>query len=109
MIQSKTTVEFRYYISSCSAGATYLNKAICKHWGVESMHWILDITFREDESRIRKGDGPENIAVLRHLGLNAMKKSSGIKDSIPSKIRRAMFSDKVRESIMKQVMNILPS
>lgn len=109
IVKSKTTVEFRYYITSCSADAKYLSQAIRKHWGVESMHWILDITFREDQSRIRKGDGPENIAMLRHLTLNTMKKYSGIKDSIASKIRRAMFSDKVREDILKKVMNISPN
>ena len=109
LVKSKTTVEYRYYISSCSTDALYLSQAIRKHWGIESMHWILDITFREDESRIRKGDGPENIAVLRHIALNTMKKYSGIKDSIKSKIRRAMLSDTVRENIMEKVMNILPN
>ena len=108
-IKSKTTTEIRYYITSCSADANFLNKAIRAHWGIESVHWVLDITFREDESRIRKGDGPENIAMLRHLALNAMKKFTGIKDSVASKIRRAMFSDQIREDVLKQVMNISPN
>lgn len=104
--KSKNSTETRFYISSCSADASYLNKVIRKHWGVESMHWILDVTFREDESRIRKGDAPENISMLRHLALNAMKKFTGIKDSIAGKVQRALLSDDFRSNVLKEVMNI---
>jgi len=105
-IKGKTTTETRFYISSCSCDAEHLLHSTRKHWEIESMHWILDVTFREDDSRIRKGDGPENFAVLRHIALNIMKKYTGIKDSVKSKLRMASFSDDFRTDILKQVLNI---
>ncbi len=105
-IKGKTATETRFYISSCSCDAKHLLNAIRKHWSIESMHWILDVTFREDHSRIRKGDGPENCCVLRHIALNTMKKYNVIKDSIKSKIRKASFSDDFRSDVLKNVLNI---
>lgn len=104
--KSKMTTEIRYYISSCVPDAKFLSKAIRKHWGVESMHWILDVTFGEDRSRIRKGDSAENIAVLRKIALNAMKKFTDIKASVASKIQKAMLSDTFREEVLRKVMGI---
>ncbi len=46
-----------------------------QHWGIESMHWTLDVTFREDESRIRTEASPENLAIIRHVGLNVLKQT----------------------------------
>lgn len=55
------------------------------HWGIENgLHWTLDVTFREDQSRLRKGHGPENFAVLRHITLNLLLQESS-KKSIPRK------------------------
>jgi len=104
--KSKTTTETRHYISSCVPDAKFLSKAIRKHWGVESMHWILDVTFCEDRSRIRKGDSAENIAVLRKIALNAMKKFTDIKASVASKIQKAILSDTFREEVLRKVMGI---
>lgn len=98
--------ETRMYISSCSCDAQHLNNAIRCHWGVESMHWTLDVTFREDESRVRKGDGPENLSLLRAIALSTMKKYTSVKDSINSKIRKAALSDAFREDVLLNVMNI---
>ena len=56
-INGKTAVEVRYYISSLEMNAKLLGSAVRQHWGIEnSLHWILDIAFREDECRIRKGN-----------------------------------------------------
>ena len=64
--------------------------AVRNHWGIEnSLHWVLDVTFREDESRIRKDNAPENFAVLRHIALNMIKRESTLKKSIKSKRLRA--------------------
>jgi len=104
--KNSTTTELRYYISSCACDAQYLNNAIRKHWGIESMHWILDVTFREDQSRIRKGDAPENMAILRHLALNILKQYTEIKDSIPGKIQRAALSDNFREDVLSKILKI---
>ena len=60
------------------------------HWGIEnSLYWVLDVFFREDESRIRKGKAPENFAVLRHIALNMIKKEKSSKKSTKSKRLRA--------------------
>lgn len=68
------SVETRYYISSLEGKAQLVLHAVRGHWGIENqVHWILDIAFREDESRVRKDHGPENFAVLRHIALNLLK------------------------------------
>jgi predicted transposase YbfD/YdcC len=54
-----------------------------------SLHWVLDVTFREDESRVRKGNAPEAFAVLRDIALNMIKKETSLKKSIKSKRLRA--------------------
>jgi len=65
----------RYFISSLEADAEQLAHAVRSHWGIEnSLHWVLDFTFREDESRTRKGHGAENIAALRRLAITLLKR-----------------------------------
>jgi len=73
-VQGKTSVETAYYISSLPNEAAQLLEATRHHWAIEnSFHWVLDVTFREDDSRIRSGDSPQNMAVFRHLALNILK------------------------------------
>jgi len=69
-----TTTERRYYISSLVANAKQIADAIRSHWAVEnSLHWVLDVTLREDESRVRKDHAPENMAMVRHIILNMLQ------------------------------------
>jgi predicted transposase YbfD/YdcC len=76
-IGSLTTVETRYFIASIENNAALALYAVRGHWGIENqVHWILDIAFREDESRVRKDHGPENFAVLRHIALNLLKQDT---------------------------------
>ena len=76
IINNKTTNETRYYISSLPANVNYLSKAIRSHWGIEnSLHFVLDVTFNEDQSRIRKGNAPQNIAMVKHVALNLLKQA----------------------------------
>ena len=78
--RGEASVESRYYISSLPSDARTLHGATRAHWGIEnSLHWVLDISFREDESRVRKGNAPENLALLRHLALNLLKQDSTVK------------------------------
>ncbi len=79
-VKNKTSIESRYYISSLAPDAEKISKAIRGHWGIEnSLHWVLDVVFDEDRSRIRKGEAPENIAVLRHVAINLLKKENSLK------------------------------
>jgi predicted transposase YbfD/YdcC len=74
-VKGQVSVETRYYISSMAADPSNIAQAVRGHWGIEnSLHWVLDVAFREDESRIRKDHAPENSAILRHIALNLLKK-----------------------------------
>lgn len=75
IINGKTTVEYRCFISSLKDGnAQQVAQAVRAHWGIENgLHWRLDMTFREDESRLRKGHGAENFSRLRRIVLNKLK------------------------------------
>jgi len=75
IIDNKKTTETRFYISSIPANAKKISWAIRSHWRIEnSLHWILDVTFNEDNSRIRRKNAPENMAIIRHAALNVLRK-----------------------------------
>lgn len=80
------TIEIRYFISSLSGQAKQILKAVREHWGIENgLHWKLDIAFREDESRVRKGNGAQNFAVVRHIALNLLNQEKTAKGGIQAK------------------------
>jgi len=84
--EDKTESETSYYIGSIGEDAKKFAHAVRSHWAIEnSLHWVLDVSFREDESRIRKDNAPENFAVLSHIALNMIKKETTLKKSIKSK------------------------
>lgn len=96
------TIDTRLYISSCKASAQLLLNASRKHWGIEnSLHWTLDVTFREDESRIRKDAAPENYAIFRHIALNIIRRDTSIDASIKRKRHMAALNDDVRTALVK--------
>ena len=82
----KTKIETRYFISSLPNNAKLLADSIRQHWGIEnSLHWVLDVAFREDDSRIRKDNAPQNFAVLRQIAVNLLGKEKRVKRGIKNK------------------------
>ena len=85
-VDGKTTVERRYYLASLPLGIETLARAVRGHWGVENkVHWIMDVCFREDQSRARAGYAAENLATLRRLALNLLKQEKTKKRGIRGK------------------------
>lgn len=100
-VNGESSHEKRFYISSLDCCAQVFGDAVRKHWGIEnSVHWVLDIAFREDESRIRKGSGPENFAAIRHIALNLLKENKSFKGSIKSKRLNAAMDPHYLEEVM---------
>lgn len=84
------SVERRYYISSLPAKAAMLSKTVRAHWGIEnSMHWVLDVAFREDACRIRVGEAAQNFAILRRIALNLLKNETTTKLGVANKRLKA--------------------
>jgi predicted transposase YbfD/YdcC len=82
----KTETETRYYISSLPGDAKRNLTAVRDHWHIENrVHWILDVTFREDDCRLRKGNGAQNFALLRHIALTLLKQERTLKRGIKNK------------------------
>lgn len=95
--------ETRYYITSLPPEAKRLLSAIRSHWQIEnSLHWVLDIAFREDESRLRKGWGQTNMSVLRKLALNLLKQDTHTKGGIKAKRLRAGWDRQYLLSLLNQ-------
>jgi predicted transposase YbfD/YdcC len=98
-INGETTRERRYYISTLTSVAAFA-RAVRAHWGVEnSLHWVLDVTFREDDSRIRTGYAPENFNLMRQVALNLFKQEPS-NLSIKRKRFKAALNDSYREKVV---------
>jgi predicted transposase YbfD/YdcC len=97
----ETTCATRYYLSSAPLTAERLAQAIRGHWGIEnSLHWVLDVIFKEDQSRLRTGHGARNMAVVRHFAINAVRLAKG-KRSIKTTRKRAGWNAEILASILR--------
>jgi len=102
-IGDKIQKDVAYYISSLDDDAELILTCSRAHWSVEnSLHWILDMIFREDESRIRSGNSPQNFAVLRHFAINVLKKDTS-KGSMKQKRFKAALDDTFLLRLLEQV------
>lgn len=101
IIKNHTSTETRYYISSHNQTAEHLNQIARGHWGIENnLHWQLDVTYNEDHSRIRMGNGAENFSTIRKIALNTLKQDKASKKSQKVKRKTAGWNLKYLEQIM---------
>lgn len=85
-IGEQVTRETRYYLSSLPGDAARIGQAVRAHWGIENgLHWVLDVAFREDESRVRTGHAAENFALLRKLALMPLRRETTAKVGVKAK------------------------
>jgi predicted transposase YbfD/YdcC len=97
-----TSKERRYFLSSMPIDARLFAKAVRSHWHIENrLHWVLDVVFHEDLSRLRSGAGPQNMATIRHMAMNLIR---GAKDKHSLKVRRksAAWDTAYLEAIIRQ-------
>lgn len=93
-LPDKTEIHMRYYISSLKSTAERFLQVIREHWGIEnSVHWVLDMAFNEDQSRLHKDNGAENLAVIRHIALNLLRNEKTAKVGIKAKRLKAGWDD----------------
>jgi predicted transposase YbfD/YdcC len=108
-IGENVSIETRYFISSSTSTPERLMSAVRQHWGIENqLHWVLDVSFGEDSSRIRKDNAPTNMAIIRHAALNMMRtvKKTNIaynRKSIRLMRKSAGWRDDVLAEILTQV------
>ena len=96
-IKGETTKEVSYYILSFYQDVQQFAKSVRSHWQIEnSLHWSLDMAFREDDSRIKKDNSPENMAIIRHMTLNMLKNEKTYKQGIKAKRKRAAWDKEFR-------------
>lgn len=92
--QGHESIQNRYYISSLPVDAKVILKASRQHWGIENaLHWVLDVVFREDEARMRRGNTAHNFALLRHLALNLLRREKSSQRSIRGKRLKAAWDE----------------
>jgi predicted transposase YbfD/YdcC len=92
--------ETRYYIASLNAGAETLADAIRQHWRVEnSLHWTMDVIFRDDDCRIRTKNAPANFKAIKHMAINLIRASKG-KQSLQLKRHLAAWDQEFLQEII---------
>ncbi len=103
VIGKEKTIERRYFISSLGANAEEALRCVRGHWAIENqMHWCLDIGFREDDCRVREEKSAENLATLRHIGLNLLKQEKSCRLGIKSKRKKAGWDESYLLKVLKK-------
>ena len=105
VVNEKIGIETRYFISSLENDAQKLAEAIRGHWSIEnSLHWVLDVAFKEDNSRIRKDNAPANFAVLRHIAVNIISQNKSRKLSVRSKRFLATLDEEYSIELLESIL-----
>jgi predicted transposase YbfD/YdcC len=91
-VKGTTTISANYYISSSQNSAAQIMKSIRAHWAIESMHWTLDVVFKEDASTMYKGNIPANMAIVRRFVLNILGNMKGNRETRPNLMRKIGWS-----------------
>ena len=105
VVNGKTSVETRYFISSLEDDIKKIVEAIRGHWSIEnSLHWVLDVTFKEDNSRIKKDNAPANFAVLRHIAVNLMGQNQTRKLSVRKKRFLASLDEEYSRELLETIL-----
>ena len=100
-LQGQVSTERRYYLSSRLADAATLGSAVRGHWGIENkLHWSLDVTFGEDQSRMRAGNAAENFSVLRRIALNLFRQDHSRKAGVKTRRLLACADDAYRQKLL---------
>lgn len=100
-VKGQKSTERRYYLSSLSEDAEKILKVIRSHWGIEnSVHWVMDMSFGDDASRIRLGNAPENMAVIKHSALNMIRRYRNGRQTIKRLRKQAGWDNDVLHGIL---------
>jgi predicted transposase YbfD/YdcC len=100
--EGKTSRERRYYLGSATLDAATFAQAVRDHWSIENrLHWVLDVVFKDDLSRLRRGHAPENMAVIRHMATNLLHRAKPT-TSLKNRRKRAGWNTNYLESLIRQ-------
>ncbi|SNS62625.1 hypothetical protein SAMN05446037_10151, partial [Anaerovirgula multivorans] len=95
--------ERAYHLASVDTAEDYA-RGVRLHWGIESTHWSLDVTFREDANKTRTGNAPQNLALLKRLTLNMVKKDA--KRHPKKSLKRRRFIASLHEDYLEYIFSI---
>ena len=105
MVSGVRTSTTHYYLSSHAGTAAELAGVIRGHWGIESMHWVLDVVFREDDSRVRERHAGANLAMVRRVAVSLLRRTPGRKKgaTTPTKRKRAGWDDEFLLQVLQGI------
>ena len=104
LVGDQQSLERRFYITSLPAQAERLSAAVRGHWGIENrVHWVLDVAFSEDQSRVRSGNAAANLALVRRLAVSALQREKSLKRGVGTKRLRAGWDERYLLKVLQQI------